>query len=124
MIMPGKSPSNKDREVGEAEPQHKEDGLSGHSFPAPKGPQRLNHLPDAKIPQQPREKNHSQMNGHYASQNITESCFRPDIANGKRPRPQIGVMQISLTLIIPGQSRNHCDESSYHTAACCQNTSE
>src|SRR5205814_10304044 len=54
MIMSRKSPSNKDREVGEAEPQNKQNRLGGDRLPPPKRPERFNHLPDAKIPQQTR----------------------------------------------------------------------
>src|SRR6184192_3981139 len=124
MVMPRKSPSNKDRKIGEAEPHNKEDRLGGHSPPPPKRLQRFYHLPDAKIPQQTREKNHSEMDGNETFQNITESCFGLDVANRKRPRPQIGVMQISLQLVTQRQCRNHRDESNHDTAACCQNTWE
>src|SRR5437762_7321259 len=54
MIMSRKSPSNKDRKVGEAEPQNKQNRLGGDRLPPPKRPERFNHLPDAKIPQQTR----------------------------------------------------------------------
>ena len=64
------------------------------------------------------------MDGNETFQNKKEGCFGLDIANGKRPGPQICVMQISLPLVIAGQSRDHRDESSHRTAACCQNTSE
>src|SRR5215813_9052602 len=101
MIMSRESPSNKDCQIAEAEPQKKQDRLGGHGPPPPERPQRLNHLPDAKIPQHAREKNHGQMDCHETFQNITESCFGPDVANRKRPSPQIGVMQISLQLVIP-----------------------
>src|SRR5438093_538221 len=124
MIMPRKSPSNKDGQIAEAEPQNKQDRLGGYRPPPPKRLQRFNHLPDAKIPQQTREKNHSEMDGNETFQNITESCFGPDVANRKRPGPEIRVMQVSLRLVITGQCGNHRDESNYDTAACCQNTCE
>src|SRR5947207_8149314 len=57
-------------------------------------------------------------------QNITESCFGLDVANRKRPGPQIRVMQVSLQLVVPGQCGNDRDESNYDAATCCQNTCE
>src|SRR4029077_8743901 len=62
------------------------------------------------------------MNGDETFQNVKEGCFKFDVANRKRPRPQIRIMQISLPLVIPGQCRNHRNESNHDTAACCQNT--
>src|SRR4029077_9503032 len=124
MIMSQKSPSNKDRKIGEAEPQNKQDRLGGDRLPPPKRPQRFNHLPDAEIPQQTREKNHSEMDCDETFQNKTKSCFRLDVANRKRPGPQIRVMQVSLQLVVPGQCGNDRDESNYDTATCCQNTCE
>src|SRR6184192_2957204 len=45
MIVSRKSPSNKDRKIGEAEPQKKQDLFGRHSSPPPKRSQRFNHLP-------------------------------------------------------------------------------
>src|SRR6266403_3374167 len=64
------------------------------------------------------------MNGDETFQNIKEGCFKLDIANRKRPRPQIRIMQISLPLVIPGQCRNHRNESNQDTGACCKDPCE
>src|SRR5207247_9619322 len=111
MIMSRKSPSNKDGQIAEAEPQNQQDRLGGDRLSPPKRPQRFNHLQDAKIPQQAREKNHSEMDGNETFENISEGRFGSEVANRRRPRPQIGVMQISLQLVIPAQCGNHRDES-------------
>src|SRR5215510_8431131 len=124
MIVSRKSPSNKDRQITENQPENKQDLLARRSLPPPKEPQRLNHLPDAKIPQHGREKNHSEMDGDETFQNKREGCFGPDIANGISPDPQVRVMEISLHRVIPGQCRNHRNESNHDTASCCQNTSQ
>ena len=50
MIVSRKSPSNKDCHIGKAQPQNKQDRLGGHRLRVPKRSQRLNHLPNAKIP--------------------------------------------------------------------------
>src|SRR5262249_20297780 len=50
MIMSRKSPSNKDRQITENQPQNKEHLLARHSLPVSKRSERLNHLPNTKIP--------------------------------------------------------------------------
>src|SRR5206468_2078947 len=45
MIMSRKSPSNKDPQITEDQPQNKQHLLGGHSAPAPKRSECLNHLP-------------------------------------------------------------------------------
>src|SRR5437667_2373392 len=50
MIMSRKSPPNKDRQITEDQPQNKQHLLGGHSRLAPKRSERLNHLPNTKIP--------------------------------------------------------------------------
>src|SRR5215831_20064171 len=50
MIMSRKSPSNKDRQITEDQPQNKQHPHVGHSPLASKSSECLNHLPNAKIP--------------------------------------------------------------------------
>src|SRR5439155_24518190 len=103
MIVSRKSPSNKDRQITENQPENKHDLLGRRSLPPPKEPQRLNHLPDAKIPQHAREKNHSEMDGDETLQNKREGRFAPGIANRKRPGPQARAMARSLPRVTPSQ---------------------
>src|SRR5438093_8525695 len=50
MIMSRKSPSNKDRQITEDQPQNKQHLLGGRFLPVPKRSERLDHLPNTKIP--------------------------------------------------------------------------
>src|SRR5262245_33198954 len=50
MIMSWKSPSNKDCQIGKAQPENKQDRVGGYRFSLPKRSHRLHHLPNAKIP--------------------------------------------------------------------------
>src|ERR1041385_599950 len=122
MIMPRKSPSNEDDQVAKAEPKNKQHRLGRNRLPLPKRPQRFSHLPNSKIPQQAREKNHSEVDGDQMFKNIGDGCFGLGIANRKRKGPKISVMQVSLALVIPSQSRNHHDKSNDNSASCCRNT--
>src|SRR5215467_10132188 len=124
MIVSRKSPSNKNRQIAENQPENKQDLLGRRSLSPPNEPQGLNHLPDAKIPQHSREKNHSKMDGDETFQNKREGCFGLDIANRIRPGPQVCVMEISLHCVIPRQCANHRNESNHYTTSSCQNTSE
>src|SRR5215475_14433350 len=124
MIVSRKSPSDKNRQITENQPENKQDLIGRRSLPAAKEPQRLNHLPDAKIPQHAREKNHSEMHGDETFQNKWEGCFGPDIANRKRPAPQVRVVQVPLRFIIQGESRNGSDKSSNDAATCSNDVSQ
>src|ERR1051326_9637354 len=58
------------------------------------------------------------MHGDETFENIGDRCCSLDIANGKRPRPQIRVVQISLPLIIQGETRNGSDKSGNDAGTC------
>src|SRR5215467_14429016 len=103
MIVSRKSPPNKNRQITENQPKNKHYLFGRRGLLPPKEPQRLNYLPDAKIPQHAREKNHSEMDGDETFQNKREGCFGLDITNRISPGPQVCVMEISLHCVIPRQ---------------------